>query len=148
MGAWVTLLATIAGASIALAGQHVARRRDSRTRIGELLLEQCAQVVGLSDDFRVRVWEERELGLRGRVDTWDLSGYRHAAARLKILCDDAALLDALEEMTEAGKELGRYWRRGGADPAEIEARRDRDKLARQRFVAASAGLVRRRLTAG
>lgn len=146
MSAWITLIAAIAGGVIALAGQYITKSRDARTRTGELIMEQCAQVVALSDDFRVRVWEESQLHMKGRVDAWDLSGYRHAAARLKILCDDPALLTALEEMTEAGKSLGRYWRLGGAEKEGIETRRDRDKVSRERFIAASAKIVRRRLS--
>jgi hypothetical protein len=141
----MTLLATFAGAAIALVGQHISRRGEARTRGGELLLEQCAQVVGLAEDFRNRVWEEKELGLAGRVDAWDLSTDRHASARLRILCDDAALLRALDDLYEAGNRLGTYWRRGAADPAEFETHWEQYKASCATFVAASASVVRERL---
>jgi hypothetical protein len=55
----------LAGALLALAGQQWGLRRASRTRAGELLLEQCAQLIALSEDFRNRAWEESVLGQRG-----------------------------------------------------------------------------------
>jgi hypothetical protein len=143
--ALITLFAAVAGASIALAGQYLTKRGEVRTRTGEFILDHCASIVALSDDFRNRVWEEKELGLPGKVDAWDLTGYRHAAARLMILSDDTALLGALEDLTESGKRLAGYWRRGQADPAELERRRDEDKTVCARFVAASAKALRRQL---
>jgi hypothetical protein len=71
----------MAGAIIALAGQQWGTRRENRTRAGELLLEQCAQLIALSHDFRNRAWEETVLGQEGRVDGWDLSNHRLAMAR-------------------------------------------------------------------
>ena len=83
MDVWVTLLATVAGAVIALTGQYIVKRGEKRTRSGELLLEQCAQVIALSEDLRNRVWEEKELGVQGTVEAWDLGAHRLAAARVK-----------------------------------------------------------------
>lgn len=145
MSALITLIAAVAGAAIALAGQYLTRRGEARTRTGEFILDQCASIVALSDDFRNRVWEEKELGLTGKVDAWDLGGYRHAAARLMILSDDRALLDALQDLTESGKHLAGYWRRGQADPVELERRREQDKEVCARFVGASAKTLRRQL---
>ena len=81
----------------------------------------------------------------GKVDAWDLTGYRHAAARLKVLSFDVALLGALEDLTESGKRLAGYWRRGQADSAELERRREEDKEVCARFIAASSMTVKRRL---
>ena len=69
----------------------------------------------MSGEFRSRVWEEAELGKQGQVDAWDLGGYRLAAARIRILSDDAALVAALGKFTNSGKRLGAYWRRGKVD---------------------------------
>jgi hypothetical protein len=145
MNALITLFAAVAGASIALAGQYLTRRGEVRTRTGDFVLDQCASIIALSDDFRNRVWEEKELGLTGKVDEWDLTGYRHAAARLMILSGDAGLLGALEDLTESGKRLAGYWRRGQVDPAELERRREEDKEVCARFVAASARTLGRQL---
>lgn len=145
MGAWVTLAAAVAGAAIAIVGQYVTRRGENGIRRAELVLEQCSQLVALSEDFRNRVWEERELGQSGRVDDWNLAAYRLAAARLRILCGDSRVLAALDEMNDAGKKLGAYWRRGNVDPSDFEQRYERLKMGVEVFVAASATLVRRRL---
>jgi hypothetical protein len=145
MNVWVTLLATVAGAVIALAGQYILKRGEKRTRSGELLLEQCAQVIALSEDLRNRVWEEQELHAQGRVDAWDLGAHRIAAARVKILCQDPALLNALEDLTNSGKQLSGYWRLGKAGPDKIENLRELDKVAIAEFIKASAVVVRRYL---
>lgn len=125
MQAWLTLLAAVAGAAIALAGQQVARRGDERRQTGERLLEEAAQVAALAEDFTNRIWEERTLGLAGQVDGWDLRGDRLSAARLRILSDDAILIAALDELHAAGISLGAYWRAGSSDPDDFEARRVR-----------------------
>ena len=145
MDAFVTLAAAVAGAVIALAGQYATKRGDKRIRNGELLLEQCAKIVALSDDFRSRIWEEKVLGLEGKVDSWDLGAYRLSAARIKILCDDASLLQALEDLTNSGKRLGGSWRRGQLDDDEFEKRRERDKVVCAHFIDASAKVVGRYL---
>jgi hypothetical protein len=49
--AWVTLAAAIAGAAIALIGQQITKRGETRFRILELLLEQCTQLDALNTDY-------------------------------------------------------------------------------------------------
>lgn len=141
MEAWAVVVAAVAGAAIALLGQWVAQRGERRTRAGELLLEQCALVVALNEDFRNRLWEERTLQQAGRVDGWDLGAARLAYARIRILCDDADVLAALDEIGITGKDLGAYWRRGHIDEEEFERRYERQKTATARFSDAAAGLI-------
>jgi hypothetical protein len=145
MQGWLTLLAAVAGAAIALAGQHIARRREERRHAGQLLLEECAQVAALAEDYSDRVWEERTLGLTGRVEAWDLRGEGLAVSRLRILCDDAVLIAALDELAEAGRSLGTYWRAGGADLEEVDVRRARFKAAQAALLEASGSVVRKQL---
>lgn len=144
MNAWVTLVAAVAGAGIAIFGQYMTRRSESNARMAELLLEQCSQLVSMSEDFRHRLWEERELGLTGRVDAWDLGAFRLAAARLRILCSDEQVLKALDELNSSGKALGAYWRRRSIDAEELDARYQRAKSAAEDFITASARLFRQR----
>ncbi|MYX93915.1 hypothetical protein GT045_03610 [Streptomyces sp. SID486] len=139
-------MATIAGAVIALVGQHLVKRSEEKARIAQLLLEQCALVAASSADLQHRVWEEKALSLEGRVSDWDLSAQRLASARLRFLSKDQALLSALEEMNKAGQQFGSYWRRGHIDDPEYAARWSRYSEAIERFVAASGNAVRRRLT--
>jgi hypothetical protein len=147
MTAWITVVAGLAGALIALAGQQWGMHRANRTRAGELLLEQCAQLIALSEDFRNRAWEETVLGQQGRVDAWDLSGHRLATARVKILCQDPAVLAALTEMNESGTAYGGHLRRGDLTEDELKALRKRNKISIETFAASSARVVRRRLGA-
>ncbi|MGW3602382.1 hypothetical protein [Micromonospora sp. NPDC005161] len=148
MDAWVTLVAAVAGAGIAIFGQQITKRGESNARLAELLLEQCSQVLALSEDFRNRLWEERELGLPGRVDGWDLGQFRLAAARLRILCGDQHVLRALDELNSSGKALGAYWRRKNIDAGELDALYERAKLAAEAFATASANLFRQRIREG
>lgn len=139
---WMTLIAAVAGAGVAIFGQYITRRGESNARLAELLLEQCSQVLALSEDFGNRLWEERNLGLRGRVDGWDLGRFRLAEARMRILCRDHHVLAALDELNSSGRALGGYWRRGDIDAGELEARYERAKLSAEAFATASARLFR------
>lgn len=147
MTAWITLVAGLAGAMIALAGQQWGMRRVHRTRTGELLLEQCAQLIALSEDFRNRAWEETVLGQQGRVDAWDLSGHRLAMARVRILCQDSAVHAALTELHESGTAYGGHLRRGDLSETELRALRERNKASIEAFASLSARVVRKRLGA-
>ncbi|MFD9073662.1 hypothetical protein [Streptomyces lasiicapitis] len=143
MSAWGTLLATIAGAAIALVGQHLVKRSEERARISELLLEQCAVVAASSMEFRDRMWEERHLDLEGRVASWDLSALRMATARVHILSKDEALLSSLDHLNKAGRRLGSYWRLGDASDASYSDLWDRHGVALKQFLATSGKTVRR-----
>jgi len=147
MSAWITLLAAVAGGAIAIAGQYVIGKSERTTRRAELVLDQCAQLIALSEDFRTRLWEERVLGQTDRTASWDIRAFRLAGARLRILCGDQRVLAALDELKASGKELGGYWRRGDIDADELDRRYERDKVAVEALAAASAQLVRRRLGA-
>jgi hypothetical protein len=147
MTAWIALLAAVAGGSIAIAGQYVIGRSERITRRAELVLDQCAQLIALSEDFRNRLWEERVLGLKDRTTVWDLHAFRLAEARLRILCGDPKVLAALNNLNSSGKALGAYWRRGEINANELGLRYEQNKAAVEGFVAASAQLVRRRLGA-
>jgi hypothetical protein len=72
MTAWVGLAGVIAGAIIAFAGQYVMRRGDKQERFDALLLEQFADIIALSEDFRNRIWEERNQVASDVVSKWDL----------------------------------------------------------------------------
>jgi hypothetical protein len=147
MNAWITLLAGVSGAVIALGGQQLGTWNVNRTRAGELLLEQCAQLIALSEDFRERAWEETVLGHKGRVDGWDLASHRLAMARARILCQDAPMLAALAEMEESGKEYGGHLRRADVSEEDLAALRERNKASISALAHASSTVIRRRLKA-
>ena len=108
--AWVALLGAVAGATIAIVGRYVARRSEVRERAVMLLLEQCAEVVALAEDYRNRVWEERNSLSNDAVATRNISAYQLAEARLRILCRAPSLVSALDALRKAGITLGRTWR--------------------------------------
>jgi len=67
MAAWAGLVGVVAGALIAFAGQYVMRRGEKQERFDALLLEQFAVIIALSEDFRNRVWEERNQRRSGQM---------------------------------------------------------------------------------
>ncbi len=77
MAAWAGLVGVVAGALIAFAGQYVMGRGEKQERFDALLLEQFAVIIALSEDFRNRVWEERNHVASDVVGKWDLEAYRY-----------------------------------------------------------------------
>ena len=145
MSAWLTIIAGVVGAAIALVGEQFSRRWNRRTHVSEVVLEQCALLIALSEEFRYRAWEESALGLQGRVDSWDLASHRMAKARLEILCRDAAFLAALQEFSSLGRSYGSHLRLGDLNDAELKDLHAREAVACEMFEKASAQVVRRRL---
>jgi hypothetical protein len=146
--AWVGLIGAIAGATIAIIGQHVAGRSEARERASTLLLEQCAQLVALAEDYRNRVWEERHKLSNEAVAAWDISAYSLAEARLRILCRDPSVLSALDALRQAGINLGKTWRVSRADGPNVQQAWEAHRDALDDFITASSTLIRPRLQGG
>lgn len=142
MDAWIGLIGALAGAAIAWAAQYVTRRSEIRERQASLLLEQCAIVVALSEDFRNRVWEERNQVAAGVVAAWDIGAFRLAEARLRILCRETRVLSALEDLREAGTALGKAWRLSPRDDGKVQAAWEAYKSVLSAFIDASSKLLR------
>jgi hypothetical protein len=120
VSAWIGLAGVLAGAFIALAGQRLAYRSQARDTSRLLVLEQCAHIVALSEDYRNRLWEERQGLASDKIAGWDLPSYRLAEARLRILAPSSRLLAALENLDESGSALGRLWRGGSTESTELD----------------------------
>jgi hypothetical protein len=144
MAAWAGLAGVVAGALIAFAGQYVMRRGEKQERFDALLLEQFAVIIALSEDFRNRVWEERNHVASDVVAKWDLEAYRRAEARLRVLSQSARVKAALEALDDAGAELGGAWRTASGDKTAIDSARAAHRDAIERFVAVSAQVIRHR----
>ena len=120
MAEWIGLAGVVAGAVIAFGGQYLLRRAERQDRNDALLLEQFAIIIALSEDYRNRVWEERNQVANSVVNAWDLGTYRLAEARLRVLSRDSAVVAALKVLHEAGTQLGKAWRLGSSDEAAVE----------------------------
>jgi hypothetical protein len=77
-------------------------------------------LIALSEDFRNRVWEERQHVAVDVVAKWDIGTYRLAEARLKVLSQEPDFLKALEVLHKSGTALGRSCRLGSADEAAAD----------------------------
>jgi hypothetical protein len=122
---------------MALLGQYVLARSDTRERASAALLEHCATLVALSEDFRNRVWEERNLDVAGAVAAWDLAQYRLAGARLRILCPDPHLAAAVIALAASGTELGKAWRLPGRKDDLVDAAWRAHRESVDRFIQAA-----------
>jgi hypothetical protein len=138
MGAWIGLVGVVAGTLVAFIGQYIVRNSDSRERREAHLLEQLAILLALSEDYRNRVWEERNKVATGVVAAWDLSAYRHAEAQVRILSRDSNVLSALMSLKKTGAELGRSWRLAPEDESRTEAAWKAHRTAVDQFIAASS----------
>jgi hypothetical protein len=147
MDGFLGLVGAAVGAAIAICGQLVTTRTERRSRVAELLLEQCAQAVALEEDFRDRLWEERRLGHAGRVDAWNAGAKGLADARLRLLSRDERLLSAARELGESGTALAGYWRSGQRESDEIDRLWKRHRLAVDTFIEVSGGMIRDRVRA-
>lgn len=75
MATWVGLIGVLAGALIAFGGQYIMNRNEMQERDKALILEQCALVVSLSEDYLNRAWEERSQLASDIVREWDIGTY-------------------------------------------------------------------------
>jgi hypothetical protein len=149
MGAWIGLVGVVAGALVALVSQYLIRNSEARDRRDALLLEQLTMVIALSEDYRDRVWRERNKLATGVVATWDIGSYRLAEAKLKILCRDSNLLATLVALNRSGIELGTSWSLSSEDEARTEAAWRAHKAALEQFIGASSAMyVRHRVRDG
>lgn len=137
MATWVGLVGVLAGALIAFGSQYLVSKTERQERTTETLLEQCATIIALSEDFRDRIWQERQ-HLAVNVVKWDLGAYRLAEARLRVLHHEPEFLAALKELRDAVGELDRSWRQEPCDESIVDsawaAHRDKINL----FVAVSS----------
>lgn len=122
-------------------GQQVSARREERTARSAELLNQLSILIALSEDYRNRVWEERN-GLSDRsVSDWDMAGYRRAQARVKLLVRDEAVLRDLRRLESSGQALGKEWRLGKAERPELEQTRKEHRSALDTFLVTARDLV-------
>jgi len=111
-----------------------------------LLLDQCAQLIALSEDYRNRVWEERRLDIKDAVSQWNIGEYRLAEARVKLLCNDKALLAASVRLHATGVELGKAWRLERSEGEALDAAWRNHRDAINNFSKITGTLLRRHIS--
>jgi hypothetical protein len=146
MAAWIGLVGVVAGAFVAFSGQYLMSRTERQERNTALLVEQCALIIALSEDYRNRVWEERNQVASDVVGKWDIGTYRLAEARLRVLSLEPDFLAALEALHNSGIALGRAWRLGTSDDATVDNAWAASRDALERFVSFSSQIIQPRST--
>jgi hypothetical protein len=144
MAAWVGLVGVIAGALVAFGGQYLMGRSERQERSAAILLEQCAVLIALSEDFRGRVWDERNIPGSDAVGKWDGERYGLAEARLRLLSQEPDFLAALEALRESGKALAQAWDRAASDEAAVDGAWREYRRAITQFVTVGSRLIRPR----
>ena len=119
--AWIGLLGAALGGLIALGGQQLASRAEHREARRAELLSSVSALIALSEDFRNRVWEERNQLSDTAVADWDLRAYRLAEAQVMVLLSDPQDRAAAEALRRRGSDLGRCWRTQKVDGPDLEA---------------------------
>jgi len=146
MATWVGLIGVLAGALIAFGGQYLVGRSERQERNEALLIEQCALLIALSEDYRNRVWEERHQVASDVIGRWDIGTYRLAEARLRVLSREPKLLAAVEALHKSGTALGKAWRLGSNNEAMVDSAWAAHRGAVDRFIAVSSQMIPRRPT--
>lgn len=141
---WVGLIGVLAGALIAFGGQYLTGRTERQERSAAILLEQCAVLIASSEDFRGRVWEERNFPGSDAVGKWDGETYRLAEARLRLLSQESDFLAALEALRESGKALAKAWDHAASDEAAVDSAWLEYRSAITQFVTVGSRLIRPR----
>jgi hypothetical protein len=139
--AWVGLVGAVVGGLLTLGGQQLTARSEANRQHKSELLSNISTLVALSDDYRNRVWEERQALKDSAVANWDLTTFRLAQARLRVLLNDEDVLAAIDELQDAGIALGRLWRTQRVDGPEVQAAWERHKEALARFLDAGRRLL-------
>lgn len=142
MATWASLIGVIIGATITFIGQFVVQRIARRTDNVTLVLEQCALLVALNEDFRNRLWEEREGLSEKSVSKWAVGEFRLAEARLRILSGDSVLIDALNQLRSSGQELGTLWRTQRRKDDTLATLWKRNTSAQNEFINAARAVIR------
>lgn len=143
MDAWLGLVGVVAGTVIGFGGQYLLRRSETRERTESHLLEQIAQLVALSGDYRDRVWDERNQVASEVVATWNIGSYRLAEARLRVLSREPELLSAVQTLRKSQTALSRAWRLQSRDEAVIDDAWSAHREAIEHFVTVGSKVIHR-----
>ena len=136
--ALIGLAGVIAGGALTTAGQHFILKAERVRADARALVESCALLIAHEEDYRNRIWEERNNIASGVVAEWDLFEAAKAEASLRILSHgDRGLLRAIDSLSTAGKKLGGIWRTQSGDESEMQEAWERHGEALDLLIAAS-----------
>ncbi len=114
------LVGVVVGAVVAFAGQVFIRRREEKERWLTVLLEECANLYVLEQEFRGGIWLAYGEGDFERLRQWGRTDRRMSGTKLRLVCTDSELVDSAERLTALGKQVwnvakedpdGESWRR-------------------------------------
>lgn len=106
-----------------------------------MLADASSVVVALAEDYKNRVWEQRNGLSNDSVAGWNFRESSLAQARIQILTGDEGLLSAERTLSRAGTALGRAVRLDTGDVEELELAWQAYKAALENFVAESRRVV-------
>jgi hypothetical protein len=118
----LTLVGVVLGSGATLVAQLTVRRREERERWVGIMLDACASIYMLEDEFMAAAglfhpppYFESERFMR-----WSRRDRALAAARLKLVADNGRVHELEAELRESGRKLWHFARQRGADATRQE----------------------------
>ena len=135
MEAWIGLVGVLLGGLIGFVTQRISERSNRSIASLQALTEAVALVIALSEDYRNRVWEQRNELDSNAVAAWDLKESRLAQSRVRLLTSDTKLLDCERALQRTGTDLGKAIRLAPSGDDDIQQAWEAHRLALDNLVA-------------
>ena len=139
----LALVGVIVGGAITLWTQSQGYKFLRQDRRGTGVLDSATTVISLAEDYKNRMWEERNGLSSGAIESWDIARSADAHTRLRLLSNDEALHAASKDLKASGTRLGKAWRLTRIDGPEVEDAWQDYKRALDAFTAAAGVEVQR-----
>ena len=139
----LTLLGVVIGSGVTLVGQIIVRRREERERWAGVMLETCAIIYRLEDEFMSSVTRafRQPFYETDRYKRWSRSDRAHAAARLRLVSDCQRLHDLDSRLRDSGRTIMRLAQQDGTaiSSAEVKAWSDQHEGLLDEFMSVARG---------
>lgn len=134
----------ITGAAIALSGQLLARRSESRDQWLDQLLNDCATIYQLEDVFLAAMSHAVRRAAEERLEGWRREERAHAGAELEMLSPSRQLVALARDLNTSGRQLWHDHRNGALDEKSREGRFNAHRQLLDRFVEEASKVLRSR----
>lgn len=142
----LTLAGVVLGSGATLAGQLLVRSREERERWIGIMLDACANIYMLEDEFLASAGLHRPPPYFAgeRYERWSRRDRALAGARLRLVTESPELLGLESQLRESGRRLWHFAHSGGADAeeADLALLLHAHRLVLESFVATSQRTMR------
>ncbi len=103
----IPLIGVALGGGLALAGQLLLRQREEGERHKRLLLDDCAVIFELEDEFMAACGIVARGGDDSRLQDWSRRDRARAGGRIRMLANDHHLIELEDQLRQSGRDL--FW---------------------------------------